>query len=69
MDLDTWALCYNVSFVGCLAGVERQRGQHLARPSQRVCGHGVYTHGAQVEETSHAPLGAGGGHSTHPQAL
>lgn len=26
MDLDMWAPCYNVSFVGCLAGVKRQRG-------------------------------------------
>lgn len=43
---------------------EKTEGQHLARPSQRVRGHGVHTHGApQIEETSlaHPPLGQVGG--------
>lgn len=32
---------------------EKTEGQHLARSSQRVRGHGVHTHGApQIEETS-----------------
>lgn len=32
---------------------EKTEGQHLARPSQRVRGHGVHTHGApQIEEAS-----------------
>lgn len=44
-------VCYNASLVGCLAGVEKTEGQHLARPSQRVRGHGVHIYGApQVEE-------------------
>lgn len=43
---------------------EKTEGQHLARPSQRVRGHGVYTRGApQTEETSpaHPALGQVGG--------
>lgn len=57
-------------FCWLLGRGRKTEGQHLARPSQRVRGHGEYTHGApQVEETSHPASGAGGRHSTHLQAL
>lgn len=45
-------------FCWLLGRGKKIEGQHLARHSQRVCGHGEYTHGAQVEETSHAPFGS-----------
>lgn len=57
MDLDTWAPCLlQCIFCWLLGRGRKTEGQHLARPSQRVRGHGVYTHGAQVEESSHTLL-------------